>query len=1057
MKTDGHGLDNARIGIAADVSAHAGRNRSSRLNFRQRRAASRGRTRVAWRAALPCAPHRLVWALALAMGTVSVTAAPQGGVVTSGNATIGQTGTVTTVEQSTQKASINWTSFSVAADETVQFIQPSTSSITLNRVIGNEASIIEGALKANGQVFILNSNGVLFAQSSTVSVGGLVASTLDLSDADFMAGRYSFVSSGSTASVVNEGSITAATGGYIALLATTVQNTGTLTSAQGTVALAAANAVTLDLSGDQLLGVTLDTGALQALVDNQGAIVADGGRIWLTAKALDELTGSQVNNSGILQARTVGDLQGEISLLAEAGTTTVSGTLDASAPLGGDGGFIETSGSSVQVADGAVITTAAANGATGTWLIDPDGFTIGTGADMTASELAQALATSNVVVQSTQGTGSDGDVQVNDAVSWSANTTLTLEATNDILINAGITATGTSAGLVLQAGGDYQIDTSAGASITLSGEDASLTINGQAYTLIHSMADLEAIDNHWGLADGYYALAEDLDASGSTYTAAVVNELSGTLAGLGHTISHLTIASTTTDWTYAVGLIGTADTTAVIRDIGVVDADVYGVESVGALVGVNSGTISNAYSTGTVSGNYTTGGLVGDNLYGTITDSYSEASVNGATVYMEGWDYIGGLVGRMWGGTLSDSYATGNVTVIATSANVSATEIGGLVGGVMYATVDSSYATGDVYVPSVASTSVGGLVGSLGGTGASISNSHATGDVTGGDWVGGLVGTSTGTISDSDASGNVTATNSAGEAIAGGLVGNNDKGVITGSYATGDVAGGDYDGGLVGVNSGSISDSYATGNVGTEGDYTNVNGGLVGSNAGEISNSYATGDVLGGTSAGGLAGSNTGTVSNSYATGDVSGYDRSGGLVGVNDGEISGSSASGNVTLTGDPSNADSGAGALVGSNLAGGVVDGSTATGSVTGTGSGNGDLTGRNTGTVTNSSYHDVARIDAATQVAAGDTAQTARSAQVDAPSLDSSARATATAAGSDAVVERMAALDSLLVVQDNASYSAAVRRIEVDGKVYEVEDDNPPTARPPAKPEPSGAKSR
>jgi filamentous hemagglutinin family protein len=1020
MKTNGHGLDKARVGIAADSSAHVSTSASSARPSRR-----------PWRQVAschpvpPCSPHRLAIALALGLGAVSAVASPQGGVVITGNATIDQTGTVTTIEQSTQKASINWTSFSVAADETVQFVQPSSSAITLNRVIGNEASIIEGALKANGQVFILNSNGVLFTQGSTVSVGGLVASTLNLSDADFLAGHYSFASTGSTASVVNEGSITAATGGYIALLATTVQNTGTLTAEQGTVALAAADAVTLDLSGDQLLGVTLDTGALQALVDNQGAIVADGGRILLTAKALDELTGAQVNNSGILQARTVGELQGEIELMAEDGTTTVGGTLDASAPDGGDGGFIETSGTSVQVAEGAVITTAAASGSTGTWLIDPDGFTIGTGGDMTATALSQALASSNVVIESTQGSGSDGDVKVNDAVSWDANTTLTLEATNDILINADITATGTSAGLVLEAGGDYQIDTSAGASVTLSGADASLTINGQAYTLIHSMADLEAIDNHWGLADGYYALAEDLDASSTTYTAAVVTELSGTLAGLGHTISNLTIATTTTDWTYGVGLIGTADATAVVRDIGVVNVDVYGVESVGALVGVNTGTISNAYSTGTVSGNYTTGGLVGDNLGGTITDSYSEASVIGASVYTEGWSFLGGLVGRMSDGTLTNSYATGDVTVITTNQNVSATYIGGLAGAAMYSTVDNCYATGDV---------------------------------TGGGWVGGLAGYSTGPISDSYATGDVTATNSySGYAYAGGLVGENgDGGVITGSYATGDVVGGTDQGGLVGINSGSISDSYATGNVGVEGDYRFASGGLVGNNGGEISNSYATGDVLGGSASGGLAGTNSGTISDSYATGNVTGYDRSGGLVGVNQGDISGSTASGDVTLTGDASYASNGAGGLVGSNLASGTIDSSTATGSVSGGASGSGQLTGSNAGTVTNSSYHDVARIDAATQVAAGDTSQTARSAQVDAQSLDSSTRATASGAESQGV--RLSALDSLLQVQDTTSYSAAVRRIEVDGKVYEVEDDSPgAAARPPATQASSGAAAR
>ncbi|MDR1577198.1 MAG: filamentous hemagglutinin N-terminal domain-containing protein, partial [Deltaproteobacteria bacterium] len=105
-------------------------------------------------------------------------AAPYGGQVISGQAAIAQSGSVTNINQQTQKAAINWQGFSIGAKETVNFNQPSAQSLTLNRVIGNEKSLINGALNANGQVFLVNSNGVLFGKGASVNVKGLVASTL---------------------------------------------------------------------------------------------------------------------------------------------------------------------------------------------------------------------------------------------------------------------------------------------------------------------------------------------------------------------------------------------------------------------------------------------------------------------------------------------------------------------------------------------------------------------------------------------------------------------------------------------------------------------------------------------------------------------------------------------------------------------------------------------------------------------------------------------------------------------------------------------------------------
>src|SRR5262249_47718275 len=142
------------------------------------------------------------------------------------------------------------------------------------------------------------------------------------------------------------------------------------------VALASGEKIALNFNGDSLFNVSIDKGTLKALVENKQAIVADGGKVILTAKAADDLLSAQVNNSGIIQAQTMAALtgggftRGRIELRAKGGTTTVSGTLDVSAPKGGDGGYAAASGDAVKT-DGAVIATGAASGAPGVWLINP--------------------------------------------------------------------------------------------------------------------------------------------------------------------------------------------------------------------------------------------------------------------------------------------------------------------------------------------------------------------------------------------------------------------------------------------------------------------------------------------------------------------------------------------------------------------------------------------------------------------------------------------------------------------------------------------------------------
>ena len=387
----------------------------------------------------------LAVSLMMACGA-GVHAQPVGGVVSAGSATIGGTAGAMMITQTTPNVAINWQSFGINAGQSVQFVQPGSSSVALNRVIGSDPSNILGSLTTNGKVFLVNPNGILFGAGASVNVGGLVASTLAISDADFMANNYKFSGAGA-GSVLNQGTINAADGGYVALLGANVSNQGVIAAQLGTIALAAGEAVTLDMAGDKLLNVTVDQGALNALVDNGGMIRADGGQVLLTTQAAGSLLANVVNNTGVIQAQTlVTGENGTIRLLGgtQSGTLNVAGTLDASAPTGGNGGAIETSAARVNIASGVILTTAAPSGTTGTWLISPQDFTVGSlSTDNISGPTLSAQLVTNSVTISTAAAGG-GDIHVNNAIAWTASstpTTLSLLADGNVNINQPITAT----------------------------------------------------------------------------------------------------------------------------------------------------------------------------------------------------------------------------------------------------------------------------------------------------------------------------------------------------------------------------------------------------------------------------------------------------------------------------------------------------------------------------------------------------------------------------------------------------------------------------------------
>jgi len=359
--------------------------------------------------------------------TTLLHAAPSGGVVTSGSASIAQSGSVTNITQSTQKAAINWNNFSIGTNETVNFNQPNVSSVTLNRVVGNEKSIIDGALNAKGQVFILNSNGVLFSKNASINTAGLVATTMSLSDADFMNGSYSFKGD-SFAPVINQGTINISDKGYATLFGKEVINEGVIKATLGKVELVGAKEVTLNLNGNSLVNLKVDKGVLDALVENKGALYADGGEVYLTTNAVNELLKGVVNNTGVIEANSIDDLKSEVILFAHGGEAKVGGIIKA------EGGFVETSGRKVKIADNFIVKAK-------TWLIDPVDFTIASsGGDMTGATLSASLDNADVIIQSTSGgSGTSGDINVNDEITWNSAHKLTLEAQNNINITADIT------------------------------------------------------------------------------------------------------------------------------------------------------------------------------------------------------------------------------------------------------------------------------------------------------------------------------------------------------------------------------------------------------------------------------------------------------------------------------------------------------------------------------------------------------------------------------------------------------------------------------------------
>ena len=404
--------------------------------------------------------------------------APQ---VVNGSASFNQAGKLLTVTNS-NGAIINWNSFSIGAGETTRFNQANAASSVLNRVIANDPSVLLGTLSSNGRVWLVNPAGIMVGQGAKIDVAGFIASTLNVRNEDFLAGRLNFGATPNAGKIENHGQISTPSGGSVYLIAPTVANHGIINAPNGEVILAAGQTAQLIDTG--IPGVKVDITGAEGNVTNLGQIVAAAGRIGMA--------GVLVKNSGTLNASSLvkeggriflkaskrieisaagrvladGAKGGEIVVKAEdkghiTGELTARGTLSAQGDgTKGTGGFVETSAAKLDL-NGVSVNTGG-----GKWLLDPYDFTIASNGDITGAALAAALGNNDVTIETSASsivcTGTtclsgnafgSGDIFVNDAIAktGATNTTLTLQAERSIAVNAPITSSASMLNVKLQA------------------------------------------------------------------------------------------------------------------------------------------------------------------------------------------------------------------------------------------------------------------------------------------------------------------------------------------------------------------------------------------------------------------------------------------------------------------------------------------------------------------------------------------------------------------------------------------------------------------------------
>ncbi|MCX7066998.1 MAG: filamentous hemagglutinin N-terminal domain-containing protein [Methylococcales bacterium] len=776
------------------------------------------------------------------------------------------------IDQASQQAVINWQGFSIAPTEAVNIQQPNAQAALLNRVVGGDASQIQGQLHANGQVYLVNPNGVMFGKTAQVDVGGLIASTHEISNADFMAGKNHFTQNGATGSVENHGTINVPNGGVVALISSSVTNTGTINTPKGTTALAAGKTVDLDFQGDGLVEVKVSEAALNAQITNKGAIQADGGRVVLTAKAAGQLIDTVINQAGIIKAQGLVERNGEIILDGgDNGKVQVSGTLDTdntnqglnsnanngSPNLGLNasttGGKISVTGNNIQINNGAIVTASGDNGG-GVITIGDKVNTRQTSVQQGATVNAQALnngkaGTIKVFANMDSGTVNvAGKLDASAPKSGDGGFIDTSAAKVKIADSANISTranTGKTGAWLIDPF-DFTISATGG---NMTGAALSTALNSNAVTIL---AGNLATSCTGATCTAGSAGVGDINVND------VINWSSNSLLTL-NAWRNININANITG-------SGASSKLLLLYGQGGGATDNYFINngaSVNLLAGQNFSTQLGAAAIQ----NYTVITSLGaetDATGGAATLQGMAATANLAGLYVlggdinaaatSGWNLVG-LVNQGFTPIGSTGSFTGKFdglghTITGLTINRLAQNIVGLFGVILGGSVSNVGLLGGSVI---GQNNVGGLVGQ--NIGGSINNAYVKVSVSGTNNVGGLVGLNTGGTL---------------------MIGGSGNGNITNVYATGSVSGTSSVGGLVGSNSSSgiITNAYATGSVTGA---SNV-GGLVGNNgfiigSSIITNAYATGSVTGASNVGGLVGNNsvTGTITTSFWNKDIAG------------------------------------------------------------------------------------------------------------------------------------------------------------------------------------------